>query len=91
MEHDDILKYLDLRKAGKLGPVWVGGELIEFSDVEDILSRRVLPQREYRKLISYWYPTNQKEHEHERPERRGPERDSRSGFRKNPVFFSKTG
>ena len=82
LDHDElgietIQKYIELRKAKKLGPIWLSGQVITFSDVDDILSRRVLPLGEYKKLISYWYPTNQKEVETRELTKIGPKRESR--------------
>ena len=71
-----IEKFLALRKAKKLGPIWTTGQLVEFSDLDDPFSRRVLPIGEYRKLISYWYPEVRKiEEKGEYIERIGPKRE----------------
>ena len=70
-----IEKYLSLRSAKLLGPIWKTGQIIEFSDAENILDRRVLPLREYKKLISYWYPTVEKEDEQNKIQKIGPKRE----------------
>jgi len=89
-----VQKYLLLRKSKLLGPIWKTGEFVEFSDIDDILDRRVLPIGEYRKLISYWYPTNQKEVtkreliNEENIERIGPKRESRRSRLWNQRYYS---
>jgi hypothetical protein len=77
-----ITKYLELRKALRLGPVWKTGFVVEFSEPDDILERRQLPLGEYkRQKIDYWYPSTMseiKKEEVEKLQRIGPKRDDRA-------------